>query len=569
MVRSPLLCFALAAALTSVAWLPLGAAHAAETVLLDFTSDHCGPCRQMEPVLKQLAAQGWTVRSVDVGREAKIAAQFHVDATPTFIVLVEGREWARLVGGTSLDQMVEMLQKANSLAAQHAATHGGSIDTPNIDLPLNRPLGGSTAASGGGSPSTPGELKEGRVVPITDPFAVRAPRSPAASGGAEKDAPGAQGAPAAGTPRLAQGAERLVAATVRLSITDPDGRSTGTGAIVDARNGMALVLTCGHLFRESKGTGSIEISLFTPGANGAEVRGKVAGELIAYDLERDLALVRFRTASPVTVAPIAPPGTQLAPGAAVTSVGCNHGENPTAWSTRITALNRYQGHPNVEAAGSPVEGRSGGGLFNAQGQLIGVCFAADHEGDEGLYSSLASIHAKLDELQMSIVYQSPGLGGAGALAGAAAPTNSVATTEPPTAVRGQEPTPPRTFPSDWPASTNGAAGPASASPQGAAAPMAAAVDAAALAGLTAEERATLEEIARRSRGAEVICIIRPQSPEGRSDVIKLSGVSPAFVRALMDSANHAAPGGASGGGTPAGVGVAPTATAAVPGPYQR
>ena len=84
----------------------------------------------------------------------------------------------------------------------------------------------------------------------------------------------------------------------------------------------------------------------------------------------------------------------LEPGDPVTSVGCNHGENPTPWATQITAINRYQGHPNVEAARAPVEGRSGGGLFNAQGQVIGICYAAEPKGDEGLYASLSSIQVE-------------------------------------------------------------------------------------------------------------------------------------------------------------------------------
>jgi S1-C subfamily serine protease len=341
---------------------------------------------------------------------------------------------------------------------------------------------------------------------------------------------------------------------VRLSIADPNGRSTGTGTIVDTRNGMALVLTCGHVFRESQGQGAITISVFTAGPNGAEVRGEVQGVLIDYDLERDLALVRFETASPVEVTPIAPPGTLLLPGAPIVSVGCNHGDNPTARSSNITTVNRYQGYPNVEIAGAPVEGRSGGGLFNAQGQLIGVCYAAEPEGDEGLFVALKSIHDKLDGLQLAAVYQSPSTGNPPAQA-----TQIAASDAPGIEVRGQDPGVP---PSQMlagpapgatdvaaaaaaaaPVPTPAAAGPITApfaappaTPQSAQATVAAV---AAVATLTPQERATLEEIASRSGGGEVICIIRPQSPEGRSDVIKLSGVSPAFVRALTQAAGDA------------------------------
>jgi hypothetical protein len=160
-------------------------------------------------------------------------------------------------------------------------------------------------------------------------------------------------------------------------------------------------------------------------------------------------------------------------------------------------------------------------LFNSQGQLIGVCYAADPQGDEGLYASFHSVHQKLDELQLQTVYQSPSTSGQG-VAPATQPARQLAATETPepAAIRGQEPTP---------APSSALANAASA-----------ATSAAALAGsLTAEEQATLEEIARRSGGGEVICIIQPRSPDGRSDVIKLSGVSPAFVKALAASATQA------------------------------
>jgi thiol-disulfide isomerase/thioredoxin len=536
---------------------------AAETVLMDFTQAGCGPCEQMEPTLRELAREV-RIQRVDVRRDPQTALQHRVDATPTFLVLVDGREWARVTGYTQHRVMVEMIQHAQELAAQDAAARAARTAqrraaTPTIRVGDAAP---STMMAGGGvpaqavatSPAAAGP-QDGRLVAIQDPFAVRIPQR--AAGGA---APGAYGAGATPPAADAPGAEapaafaarsdaaHLIAATVRLSVVDANGRSTGTGSIVDARNGRALVITCGHIFRESKGQGPIQISLFAAGPNGAELRETVAGELIDYDLDRDLALVRFDATSPVAVAPIAPAGTRLAPGAAATCVGCNHGENPTAWATSIKTVNRYQGHPNVEAAGAPVEGRSGGGLFNDRGQLIGVCFAADHDGDEGLYSSIDSIHEKLDELHFTAVYQSPSTGGAAAAptpaavaaAGGATPSAATLGGDPPGAggddalvLRGQNPAA-GAIPESWPgASSPRVAGPA-AGVAGAA--VGSGVDAASLAALSREELATLEEIARRSGGAEVICIIRPQSPDGRSEVIKLSGASPAFVRALAAAA---------------------------------
>jgi thiol-disulfide isomerase/thioredoxin len=521
----------------------------AETVLLDFTSANCPPCRAMEPVLQQMAGEGHIIRSVDVARHASLARQLRVDSTPTFIAVVDGREWARLEGKTDQATLVGMMRKATELAAAEPPTEREPNAAPVSNVGLQQPAGAGVPAmpatfAGGEGPM------EGRVVPIRDPFAIQAPRQPAAA--PTQNATYAAGpqaaAPQPGAQQLSSPAavEHLIAATVRLSMADSGGKSTGTGVIVDARNGMALVLTCGHLFRESQGKGAVEISMFQAGASGAEVVGTATGEVMHFDLNRDLALVRFAVNGPVNVAPVAPLGTPLEPNAPATCVGCSNGDNPTPWATRLTSINRYQGFPNVEAARAPVEGRSGGGLFNSAGQLIGICFAADPQADEGLYASLPSIHAKLDELQLSMVYQQPA--GAGvidarpaALAAtspaAAMPTTPGAAPADQFAVRGQNPVPESAsaLASAWPTP---AAGAASTAPPAS--------------GLTAAEQATLQEIARRGADSEVICIIRPQSPDGRSEVIKISGASPAFVQALSSAAGAPAASAAAGTAVAAG-----------------
>src|SRR5690606_23044094 len=60
---------------------------------------------------------------------------------------------------------------------------------------------------------------------------------------------------------------KLLSTTVRFTILEPNGRSFGTGTIIDARSGEALVVTCAHLFRGPDGkpidpAGKISIELF-------------------------------------------------------------------------------------------------------------------------------------------------------------------------------------------------------------------------------------------------------------------------------------------------------------------
>jgi thiol-disulfide isomerase/thioredoxin len=513
-----------------------------ETVLLEFTTQNCGPCRRMRPVVQQLAAEGYAVREVDASSQPQAADQYRVTKFPTFLVLVDRREYARLEGGTDHRTLVEMIHRATAIAAQQRQSTSADPAVAFVDS------GGETvnpfAQAQQPQPGRVTQLGSQQVTPAVASAAAPSPFSqiPTNSYGP----PPVQNVAASGgpAPPLATGAAaKLVDATVRLSIADAQGKSTGTGTIIDARQGKALVLTCGHLFRESKGQGVVDVTLFRNGPQGAEPIGSAQAQVIDFDLDRDLALICFETTSPVAVTPLAPRGSALAVEAPVTSVGCGHGANPTPWETHITAVNRYQGHANVEAARAPEEGRSGGGLFNANGQLIGVCFAADPQGNEGLYASIDSIYQKLDALNLSATLQSPPNGSAQP-AGVAQQPPQLAVAAAPFEVRGQSPMPQATASDATPSNPFGSAPPSTSTTNanGAASSIAndsipatasAPIDAAALA---PEERAAIQEIGRRAGNSEVIVIIRPHDAASPSDVIKLKAASPEFVQTLEAAA---------------------------------
>ena len=121
--------------------------------------------------------------------------------------------------------------------------------------------------------------------------------------------------------------------------------------------------------------------------------------------DRDIALVSIKPGIAVTPAVVAPAGYAVRPRDRVFTVGCDKGADATVRQSEITAVDKYQGRPNFTAAGAPIDGRSGGGLFTAEGMLIGICNAADPQDDEGLYAGLASIHWQLDQIGQSEIYQ--------------------------------------------------------------------------------------------------------------------------------------------------------------------
>ena len=194
--------------------------------------------------------------------------------------------------------------------------------------------------------------------------------------------------------------ELAKASTVRLQVEDDEGNSFGTGTVIDIHGQEALALTCGHIFRTSEGKGRILIDRFD--APNAE---PTTGSVISYDMDLDIGLVSMKLTRPIRIAKLAPLEYSANQGEPIFSVGCSSGEPPTVITGVVNQIDKYLGPPNITASGRPVVGRSGGGLFNKRGELIGVCSAADPEIDEGLYGALPRVYYELDRNGLSFVYQ--------------------------------------------------------------------------------------------------------------------------------------------------------------------
>ncbi|MEY3174087.1 MAG: hypothetical protein RLZZ436_2001 [Planctomycetota bacterium] len=364
--------------------------------LLDFTASYCQPCRQMLPIIQRMEQDQFRVRRVDISDEPDLSAKFRITGVPTLIVMVEGREVQRFVGLTSENVLREAMLRATrtleekrgtqpakprtaDLVAEEVATTPSADTTDTLDTaeaPADRSAGTAPRRSlsevfqrvFGGGPKSPGVIRG---------------QSPSAD------------EPQSG---LVEAAE----ATVRVQV---EGRSSeggrtvrevGTGTIIHSVPAETLVLTCAHFFLNLQKSGStVTVEVFENGRPEAFSATVVGG---SHTL--DLAVLRIVPRRVLPAVAIAAKQPEVNPGQELVSFGCDAGRPPGRLDTALVAINKYLGADNLVCTKDPATGRSGGGLYTADGTLVGVCSCADREKSQGLYMAWKSVLAMLQELKL-------------------------------------------------------------------------------------------------------------------------------------------------------------------------
>jgi len=83
-----------------------------QPVLVDFTAVWCGPCKTLEPIVKQLA-QDWAgkvkVVKLDVDTSPNVTMQYQIMGVPTLMLFVNGQPSQRLTGYQPKDRIVAKL----------------------------------------------------------------------------------------------------------------------------------------------------------------------------------------------------------------------------------------------------------------------------------------------------------------------------------------------------------------------------------------------------------------------------------------------------------------------------
>ena len=412
---------------------------AARLVVLEFASKTDADAARTNALLNAMRNKNYPIQRVE--REnggAELFDRFAVVATPTFVLLVDGKEVDRVATpGTpspallrnqllrlfarGREELAVRTAKKNSEAARVTRAQttddstgfavSGAPVAPEAPTPLAAPVANVPAApvapitvSAPSAPSAPNPISlAAATLPASAPAPI-AQVSANAPSAASTANPGPNNSSAAERAILDAAVwERLDEATVRIDLvvgTGADGRSdsaTGVVAHSDPRHGEALVATCGHLFREVSDWSAAKISVVASDPKSGRVE-TVVGECVYSDPETDVAFVAFR--APWTIRPVAflPENETLRVGESALSVARNE-RGALPLEHKVLSLDRHYFEPKagdaarkpfnyVQVSNAPEAGRSGGGLFVERAgkyYWAGLCVAGDPKEGDGFF----------------------------------------------------------------------------------------------------------------------------------------------------------------------------------------
>jgi thiol-disulfide isomerase/thioredoxin len=364
-------------------------------VLLNFHAQWCGPCRTVRPAVEQLIRDGYPIKRIDIDEDSELPRRYRVKGVPTFIVIDRaGQELGRISGPRSASDLARFYKTfaAKAQPPEGAGSHVGSHGDRRS----------------GDDDEDAGQDDEQRD--LDKP----APRPRKVSVRRESEADRAE--PAFFNPKPWE-------TVVRIRIVGSRSTGFGSGTVISSTEKESVILTCAHIFKidgrkpvaPKQFPRRIMIDLFDgklKGTDPAQVHfvESVEGEAIDYDFTLDVGLIRMRPGRVLPASRVVPASWDLQSRMQVLAMGCPEGRDATAWHTvvrRPRIQNFLSGNPNYEAIEcdvAPKEGRSGGGLYTADGYVAGVCNFAEPQGNHGLYATPRSIHSLLNRNRLSALY---------------------------------------------------------------------------------------------------------------------------------------------------------------------
>lgn len=84
-----------------------------DTVIIVFGAEWCGPCKTLYPLLESILEAGNNVFKIDADESKNIFKEYNVKNLPTIIIFKNGIEYKRIVGLTTKDKILNVLNENN------------------------------------------------------------------------------------------------------------------------------------------------------------------------------------------------------------------------------------------------------------------------------------------------------------------------------------------------------------------------------------------------------------------------------------------------------------------------
>lgn len=180
---------------------------------------------------------------------------------------------------------------------------------------------------------------------------------------------------------------------------------SGTICYYDRDKNTAWIVSCGHVFRGGETT--IEVHVFYKNEQKLDRPQIFTGKVICHspglgEGGEDISFITFKPDWELDgYAAIAREDTRMQQGQTFFSCGSDGGREPACYLMKAVGM---EGRSMVLVENGPRHGRSGGGLMNAEGWLVGICWGSTDPFNgtgKGLFVPLTRLHpyARSNSLQ--------------------------------------------------------------------------------------------------------------------------------------------------------------------------